>query len=93
MDYNEKSKEVRLSIRLDRELKESASSVLSNMGLDLTTAVKMFLTQTVTDQALPFHPHALPEATQEALAEMKHAKEYPTYATVAEMKQAIDAED
>lgn len=47
---------VNLQIRLDNELKEQAQQVAQAMGMDLTTAVRIFLTQMVNDRALPFRP-------------------------------------
>jgi DNA-damage-inducible protein J len=85
-------KDVRLSIRIDSHLRESASKLFDSMGLDMTTAVRMFLTQSVIDNGLPFRPQALPTATQEALTELEHLDDYPEYGTVDEMKRAIDAE-
>ncbi|MDR3346547.1 MAG: type II toxin-antitoxin system RelB/DinJ family antitoxin [Campylobacteraceae bacterium] len=42
-----------LTIRMDAELKENAQNILNDIGLDLTTAVKLFLRQTVIQQKLP----------------------------------------
>jgi DNA-damage-inducible protein J len=38
---------------MDAELKENAQNILNDIGLDLTTAVKLFLRQTVIQQKLP----------------------------------------
>lgn len=43
-----------LQIRLDDQLKSEAQMIAEGMGLDLTTAVRMFLKQMVTDHGLPF---------------------------------------
>lgn len=43
-----------LNIRIDRKTKESAEIIFSEMGLNMTTAVNMFLRQTVRDRRLPF---------------------------------------
>jgi DNA-damage-inducible protein J len=45
-----------LQIRLDDELKNNAQAIASEMGIDLTTAVRMFLTQMVRNKGLPFTP-------------------------------------
>ncbi|MFC0180457.1 type II toxin-antitoxin system RelB/DinJ family antitoxin [Thorsellia kenyensis] len=47
---------VNLQIRLENELKEKAQEVAKAMGMDLTTAVRIFLTQMVNERALPFRP-------------------------------------
>lgn len=41
-------------VRLDDNLKKEASDVLNKMGLDISTAIKMFLRQVVNKQAIPF---------------------------------------
>lgn len=51
---------VNLQIRLENELKEKAQEVAKAMGMDLTTAVRIFLTQMVNDRALPFRPELDP---------------------------------
>ena len=47
---------VNLQIRIDNELKDQAQKVANDLGMDLTTAVRIFLKQMVTDRALPFRP-------------------------------------
>ncbi|HHK7208778.1 TPA: type II toxin-antitoxin system RelB/DinJ family antitoxin [Streptococcus pneumoniae] len=43
-----------ISIRLDSEVKEQAQQVLSNLGMDMTTAINIFLRQAIQYQGLPF---------------------------------------
>lgn len=43
-----------ISIRLDREVKEQAQQVFSNLGMDMTTAINIFLRQAIQYQGLPF---------------------------------------
>ena len=40
--------------RIDKEIKEEASNVLSGMGLSISDAIRMLLTRIATDKALPF---------------------------------------
>lgn len=49
--------DTRLSIRIDGELKEQAKEVYSELGMDLTTAVTIFLKQSVRESSIPFQPH------------------------------------
>lgn len=42
------------SIRLDSEVKEQAQQVFSNLGMDMTTAINIFLRQAIQYQGLPF---------------------------------------
>ncbi|EMF0241673.1 type II toxin-antitoxin system RelB/DinJ family antitoxin [Enterococcus hirae] len=46
----------RLSIRIDDELKEQAREVYEEIGMDLSTAVIVFLKQSVRERKLPFQP-------------------------------------
>ena len=43
-----------LQVRLDNQLKKDADQFFSEAGLDMTTAVRMFLRQVVIRQAIPF---------------------------------------
>lgn len=43
-----------ISIRLDSEVKEQAQQVFSNLGMDMTTAINIFLRQAIQYQRLPF---------------------------------------
>lgn len=46
-----------LNMRIDAELKEEAKRVYEELGMDLTTAITVFLKQSVRDRKLPFQPH------------------------------------
>ena len=43
-----------LNIRIDRELKSEADFILSKMGMNLSTAVNVFIRQVVQEKAIPF---------------------------------------
>ncbi len=43
-----------INIRTDSELKVKAQAVLSELGLDMSTAINVFLTQVVYKNAIPF---------------------------------------
>ena len=45
---------VNMSIRMDTELKKQADAMLSDMGLNMTTAMNMFLRQVVRHGRIPF---------------------------------------
>lgn len=52
----------RISVRIDDNLKEEANKVYDDLGMDMTTAITIFLKQTVREQRLPFQPGAEPVA-------------------------------
>ena len=43
-----------LQIRVDEELKNQASSIYNELGIDLSTAVRMFLKKSVIEGGIPF---------------------------------------
>jgi len=43
-----------LNIKIDRELKTKADKLFSDMGMNLTTAVNVFVRQAVLERAIPF---------------------------------------
>ncbi|MEZ7602501.1 type II toxin-antitoxin system RelB/DinJ family antitoxin [Streptococcus sp. 27098_8_91] len=43
-----------MSIRLDSEIKEQAQQVFNHLGMDMTTAINIFLRQAIQYQGLPF---------------------------------------
>lgn len=62
-----------LTIRVDRKTKADAKMVLSGMGMDMSTAINVFLKQVITDKGLPFTPSALSpldKATKQAEADL-----------------------
>lgn len=44
---------INMSIRTDSELKEQAEQVLSQLGMNMTGTINMFLQQIVRDRAVP----------------------------------------
>lgn len=45
-----------LNIRIEENIKAKANKTLSSLGLDMSTAVKIFLNQVITENGLPFIP-------------------------------------
>ncbi len=70
---------VSTSISIDSEVREKVMPILSELGLDLSTAVGMFLRQTIRDKGIPFNVTLnVPNSeTQEALREFQDMREHP----------------
>lgn len=67
-----------IQVRVDEVLKTQATKIYSDLGIDISTAIRMFLKRTVLEKGIPF-PMTLPQKSQEfglkALAEInEHAK-------------------
>ena len=84
---------VSTNINLDPELKQVGQLLFSNLGMDLTTAVTVFIKQAVREQRIPFEismdvPNA---ATAAALAEYEEMKKNPTkYKRYASFSDALE---
>jgi DNA-damage-inducible protein J len=50
-----------LSIRIDRDLKDEADQVFNAMGMNLTTAITIFVRQAVRQKKIPFEITLYPE--------------------------------
>ncbi len=89
------------NISLDPALKRSAQELFADLGMDLSTAISIFLRQAVREQRIPFEIRRdIPNAqTREALAEYAEMKrdriKYPRYGSFDELlgEVAEDAED
>lgn len=64
-----KTEEIRL--RLEPQLKKEALAVLSELGIDVSTAVRMFLRQVVQTKGVPFDIHVPNKATAAAMLEAR----------------------
>lgn len=76
---------VSTNINLDPVLKKSAQELFADFGMDLTTAVTVFLTQSVREQAIPFEikreiPNRETAAAMDEFYEMRaHPEKYKRY--------------
>ena len=84
---------VSTNISLDADLKKAAQELFADLGLDLTTAVTIFIKQALRMQGLPFSvtrgiPNAETAAALNEYNEMKaHPEKYPRYSS---FKEAMD---
>ncbi|HEL0009254.1 TPA: type II toxin-antitoxin system RelB/DinJ family antitoxin [Streptococcus equi subsp. zooepidemicus] len=89
---------VSTNINLDPVLKKNAQELLKDLGMDLTTAVTIFLRQTVREQAIPFEikRDVFNADTIAALAEYndmkKHPEDYKHYTSFSDaMDEVLNA--
>ena len=85
-------------IRIDADIKKQATDLFSNLGLDMSGAVNIFLRQCILRGGLPFAVE-LPkynQATLEAMAEARRISANPDvkgFTDMAELKAALEADD
>jgi DNA-damage-inducible protein J len=67
-----------LNIRIEEDIKQEASAVFDSIGLDMSSAIKTFLKQSIIEQGLPFRPSKKSNAEIRAEwdAEVEFAKKY-----------------
>ena len=63
-----------INVRLDASLKQEAEELFSSLGLNMTSAISMFLRQAVRDQAIPFRVCKYPQPNATTLAAMREAE-------------------
>lgn len=68
-----------INVRVDSELKKSAETLFNDLGLNMSTAVTMFLKSAVASDGIPFEVKRVrPNAeTHAALAEYEAMKNHP----------------
>ena len=84
-----------MNIRMDTEVKQQSQKLFKEFGLDMTTAINMFLRQSIREQAIPFEMRMeVPNAqTREALREAERMLADPDtkrYHTVDELFDELE---
>jgi len=86
-----------MTIRMDRNIKEEAHALFKNLGMDMTTAINVFLRQAIRVHGFPFAVREMPN--EETLAAMReseeivaHPNKYKSYAMAEELFDAVVAE-
>ena len=88
---------VNISVRMDKELKERADEFFSEVGLNMSTAINVFLRQTLRLGKIPF-PIAVDRPNEETIAAMLEGERlaYDTsvkgYASAEELFAELNAE-
>ena len=84
-------------IRVDSEIKKQACELFSSIGLDMSTAVNLFLYQCVLRGGLPFNVEK-PKYNAETIAAMAEAmrisrdSNVPGYDSLEDLKKALTEE-
>ena len=82
-----------LNIRTEKEVKIAAEKIFSELGINMSTAVNMFLRQTIRENGIPFSLKLSPNAeTLAAMAEGKkiaYDNSVESYSSIADLKAAL----
>ncbi len=85
-------------IRIDSTVKEEATALFSELGMDMSSAVNIFLRQCILRGGLPF-PVELPKYNQETLEAMAEARKISRdpdvkgYTNMTDLLAALEADD
>ena len=85
-----------LNIRTDKEVKESAEMIFSELGLNMTTAINMFLRTTIREHGIPFSlkldvPNSTTAAEIEEGRRIAGDPNVKGYSSIEELKAALEA--
>ena len=87
-----------LNIRVDSALKQECDNLFKNLGLNMSTAINMFLNQCVKTSSIPFKieekkpSKELMKALKELDYMTKHPEKYKSYDSLDELFRDLDSE-
>ena len=84
-----------LNIRTDKSIKEQAEEIFAELGLNMTTAVNMFLRTAIREHGIPFElkldvPNEITPAAIEEGRRLMTDPDAPRYASMDELKAALE---
>ena len=84
-----------LNIRTDKNIKEQAEEIFNELGLNMTTAVNMFLRTAIREHGIPFElkldiPNAITAAAIEEGRKLAEDPSAPRYTSIDDLKKALD---
>jgi DNA-damage-inducible protein J len=86
-----------IQLRIDRATKKRAQNVFKKLGIDISSAIKMFLNKTIKTKSIPFTVRTVngytPEFEEMLLAEVKAMKggREKTFKTVADLMKDLNS--
>lgn len=85
-----------LNIRTDKNVKAAAEKIFEELGLTMTTAINIFLRQTIRENGIPFDlklniPNETTVAAIEEGRKIAHDKNAKGYKSIEDLKAALDA--
>lgn len=79
-----------VQVRIDKKLKEDAEALFADLGLDITTALRMFLKEAVREQKIPLKLKNTQKAwLKEAKKMQENPQDYKAYDDIDEMFKDI----
>ncbi len=84
-----------LNVRTDSDVKEAAERIFEALGLNMTTAVNIFLRQTIRENGIPFElkldvPNQVTAAAIEEGRKLAYDKEATGYHSISDLRAALE---
>ena len=84
-----------LNIRTDKEIKDQAEKIFNELGLNMTTAVNIFLRTAIREHGIPFElklevPNEITAAAIEEGRKLMEDPSVPRYSSMDELKEALE---
>ena len=84
-----------LNIRTDKNIKEQAEEIFNELGLNMTTAVNMFLRTAIREHGIPFElkldvPNNTTATAIEEGRKLAEDPSAPRYTSIDDLKKALD---
>lgn len=79
-----------INIRMDKDVKNAAEKIFNELGLNMTTAINIFLRKSIQEQGIPFDVKLnIPnEATLKAIEEGESLTS-ASYSNISDLKKAL----
>lgn len=84
-----------INVNVPSDVKDEANKLFNNLGLNMSTAINIFLKRAIYERGIPFEIKE-PKPTKEfleALQELEymeaHPQEYKSYSNISELKEAL----
>ena len=83
-----------LNIRIDKDIKNKADKLLAELGMNMTTAINIFLRMMIRENAIPFELRVSEPNKETALAieegrKIAKSKNDKGYSSVKELKESL----
>lgn len=88
-----------INVNVPVEVKEESNNIFNNLGLNMSTAINMFLKRVIYERGIPFEvkepkpSKELLDALQELDYMESHPNEYKSYSNIEELKRDLLSND
>lgn len=83
-----------MNIRVDSDVKNNAKKIFAELGMDLTTAVNIFLRQSIREHGIPFELklHVPNDETLEAIRQVNNKEDLSKpFSSISELIEDLNA--